>query len=61
MVRSQATMKYTLDINDRPFRAILTGTKKVEGRAPTEFDKIPFDKLKTGDSIIFVNNVSKHY
>lgn len=51
-------MKYTLDINDRPFRAILAGTKKVEGRTPTKFDKTPFDKLKPGDSIIFVNNVS---
>ena len=51
-------MKYTLDMNDRPFRAILAGTKKVEGRTPTRLDKTPFDKLKPGDSIIFVNNVS---
>lgn len=51
-------MKYTLDINDRPFKAILAGTKKVEGRTPTRFDKTPFDELKLGDSIIFVNNVS---
>lgn len=51
-------MKYTLDINDRPFRAILAGTKKVEGRTQTQFDKTPFDKLKQGDSINFINNVS---
>ena len=51
-------MKYILDINDRPFRAILAGTKKVEGRTPTQFDKTPFHKLKPGDSIIFINNVS---
>lgn len=51
-------MEYTLEINDRPFRAILAGTKKVEGRTPTQFDKTPFNKLKPGDSIIFINNVS---
>lgn len=51
-------MKYTLDINDRPFKAIAAGTKKVEGRTPTKFDKTPFDKFKPGDSIIFANNVS---
>lgn len=51
-------MEYTLDINDRPFKAILAGTKKVEGRTPNKFDKTPFDKLKPGDSITFVNNVS---
>lgn len=51
-------MKYTLDINDRPFKAIKAGTKKVEGRTPTQFDKTPFDRLKPGDLITFVNNVS---
>lgn len=51
-------MKYTLDIRDRPFKAILAGTKKVEGRTPTIFDKTPFDKLKPGDSITFINNIS---
>jgi len=51
-------MEYTLDINNRPFKAIKAGTKKVEGRTPTQFDKTPFDKLKSGDSITFVNNVS---
>lgn len=52
-------MKYTLEINERPFRAILAGTKKVEGRTPTKSDETPFDKLKSGDLITFVNNVSK--
>ena len=51
-------MKYILNINDRPFRAILAGIKKVEGRTPTQFDKTPFHKLKPGDLIIFINNVS---
>ena len=51
-------MKYTLDINDRPFKAILAGTKKVEGRTPTSFDKTPYTKLRPGDLIRFINNVS---
>lgn len=51
-------MKYTLDINNRPFRAIKAGTKRVEGRTPTRFDKAPFDKLNPGDLITFINNVS---
>lgn len=51
-------MEYTLDLNDRPFRAILAGTKKVEGRTSTKHDKTPFDKLIPGDLITFINNVS---
>ena len=51
-------MKYKLEINDRPFKAIMAGTKKVEGRTPTEFDKIPFEKLKPGDLLTFINNMS---
>ncbi len=51
-------MKYTLNINDRPFKAILAGTKKVEGRTPTPLDKTPFGKLKPDDSINFVNNIT---
>jgi ASC-1-like (ASCH) protein len=46
-------MKYTLDINDRPFKAILAETKRIEGRTPTKFDK-----LNPGDLITFINNVS---
>ena len=51
-------MEYTLDLNDRPFKAILAGTKKIEGRTPTEFDKTPFGKLIPGDLLTFINNVS---
>ena len=51
-------MRYTLDINDRPFKAIKGGTKKVEGRTPTSFDKTPYRELKPGDSITFINNVT---
>lgn len=51
-------MEYILDLNDRPFKAILAGTKKVEGRTPTKFDKTPFGKLNPGDLITFINNTS---
>ena len=49
-------MKYILDLNDRPFKAIKSGTKKVEGRTPTSWDKTPYDKLQKGDIIHFTNN-----
>ena len=42
-------MKYILDLNDRPFKAIKAGTKKIEGRTPTSWDKTPYDKLQKGD------------
>lgn len=55
---AKEVMEHTIDINDRPFKAIKAGTKKVEGRTPTPQDKTPLDKLKSGDSITFINNVS---
>lgn len=51
-------MNYILNLNDRPFKAIKAGTKKIEGRTPTSWDKIPYDKLQKGDTIHFVNNVT---
>lgn len=51
-------MKYILDLNDRPFKAIKAGTKRIEGRTPTSWDKTPYDKLQKGDTIHFVNNVT---
>jgi ASC-1-like (ASCH) protein len=51
-------MKYILDLNDRPFKAIRAGTKKIEGRTPTAWDKTPYDKLEEGDIIHFINNVT---
>ena len=50
--------KYLLDIDDRPFRAIVAGTKRVEGRTPTEHDKTPYSTFEVGDLITFVNNTS---
>lgn len=52
-------MKYILDLNDRPFKSIKAGTKKVEGRTPTFWDKTPYDKLQKGDTIHFINNVTQ--
>lgn len=52
-------MKYFLELNPRPFEAIKNGTKKIEGRVPTKEDKLPFNKMKKGDIIIFNNNSSK--
>ena len=50
-------MEYSLDLNPRPFEAIKNGTKKIEGRVPTEHNKnVPFDKITKGDVIIFNNN-----
>lgn len=51
-------MEYTFDTNDRPFKAILAGTKKVEGRTPTNSDKTPYDKLKPEDILTIINNSS---
>ena len=51
-------MNYKLDLNDRPFKAIKAGTKKVETRVPTSYDKTPYSELKSGDTITFTNNVT---
>lgn len=51
-------MKYLLDLNDRPFKAILAGTKKVEGRCSKLGDKFLYSKLEKGDFLIFQNNVT---
>lgn len=49
-------MNYNLDLNDRPFKAIKAGTKKIETRVPTSYDQTPFSELKPGDSFTFTNN-----
>lgn len=51
-------MNYILNLNDRPFKAIKAGTKKIEGRTPTSWDKTPYDELQKGDIIHFINNVT---
>lgn len=49
-------MNYNLDLNDRPFKAIKAGTKKIETRVPTSYDETPYVKLKIGDTFTFTNN-----
>ncbi|MEI8249237.1 MAG: ASCH domain-containing protein [Candidatus Taylorbacteria bacterium] len=49
-------MNYNLDLNDRPFKAIKAGTKKIETRVPTSWDVTPYHKLQTGDNLTFTNN-----
>jgi len=51
-------MNYNLDLNDRPFQAIKAGTKKIETRVPTSYDKTPYAELKAGDTFTFTNNVT---
>src|SRR3989344_4295778 len=53
-------MEYYLNLNPRPFEAIKNGTKKIEGRVPTEHNKnVPFNKIEKGDTIAFTNNFNK--
>lgn len=51
-------MNYNLDLNGRPFKAIKTGTKKVEGRTPTYNEENIYEKMVPGDFITFINNVT---
>lgn len=52
-------MNYNLILNDRPFRAIKAGTKKIEGRAPKDASDIRYDCMKVGDTITFTNSISQ--
>ncbi len=51
-------MNYSLNLNDRPFKAIKVGTKKIEGRTPKDSDDKRYEEMITGDIIIFTNNVT---
>ncbi len=51
-------MNYDLGLMDRPFKAIKAGTKKIETRVPTSYDKTPYAELKAGDTFTFTNNVT---
>ncbi|MDD2766359.1 MAG: hypothetical protein PHH40_01175 [Candidatus Moranbacteria bacterium] len=51
-------MHYTLELNDRPFQAIKSGTKKIEGRTPKDVDDKRYETMKRGDTIAFTNNVT---
>ncbi len=51
-------MNHFTDINDRPFKAIKAGTKKVEGRTKTSWEKLLLNKLRKSDIITFTNNIT---
>ena len=51
-------MNYNLDLNDRPFKAVKAGTKKIEGRTPKNLDDKRYDEMISGDTIIFTNNIT---
>ena len=46
-------MKHLTDINDRPFKAIKAGTKKVEGRTITTWETLPLNELKKDENYQF--------
>ncbi len=49
---------YALELNDRPFKAIQAGTKKVEGRTPDDELDNRYDEMTQGDTITFTNNIT---
>jgi len=51
-------MNYNLGLNDRPFKAIKAGTKKIEGRTPKDENDRRYDEMVAGDTITFTNNVT---
>ena len=51
-------MNYNLSLNDRPFKAIKAGTKKIEGRTPKDENDKRYDEMISGDTITFTNNVT---
>lgn len=51
-------MNYNLNLNDRPFKAIKAGTKKVEGRTPKSTDDKRYAGMVSGDTITFTDNVT---
>ncbi len=51
-------MNYNLELNDRPFKAIKAGTKKIEGRTPKNSDDKRYEEMKAGDTIMFTNNIT---
>jgi len=52
-------MNYNLSLNDRPFKAIKAGTKRIEGRTPRDQSDTRYDDMKIGDTITFTNNTSQ--
>ena len=53
-------MNYNLNLNDRPFKAIKAGTKKIEGRTPKNSDDKRCEEMISGDTVTFTNNITKN-
>jgi len=51
-------MNYDLSLNDRPFKAIKAGTKKIEGRTPKDDTDKRYDEMRAGDTLTFTNNTT---
>ena len=51
------TTQYTLEVNNRAFRAIKSGLKSVEYRTNSVSSKINFNNLKEGDKIKFFSEL----
>lgn len=51
-------MNYNLNLNDRPFKAIKAGTKKIEGRTPKDSDDKRYEEMLSGDTLTFTNNIT---
>jgi ASC-1-like (ASCH) protein len=51
-------MNYNLGLNDRPFKAIKAGTKKIEGRTPEDTSDKRYDGMVPGDTLTFTNNTT---
>jgi ASC-1-like (ASCH) protein len=51
-------MNYDLSLNDRPFKAIKAGTKKIEGRTPKDEGDNRYIEMRVGDTITFTNNMT---
>lgn len=49
-------MEYKLNLNNRAFDAIKTGTKKIEIRVTTDKNKINYEDIKKGDILEFTND-----
>lgn len=51
-------MNYSLGLNDRPFKAIKVGTKKIEGRTPKDESDKRYEEMCPGDTLTFTNNTT---
>lgn len=49
-------MYFTTSVNDRPFKAIMSGKKTIEGRTIASWDPIDYRKVKVSDIIEFTNS-----